>query len=165
MSNKLLAAIIIIGSLGAVSVHTFAAETHAARQDLTLSPDLLNLLRAEMTEIAGGAQGIALSLAIANWISIQETSEKIRASYIMEKKLTAAQAKELERALPEHFKQLDRDFHQRAEKLGEAAAGHDAELVAFQYSRLIESCTHCHVAYAKSRFPEFTSPDEPDHHH
>lgn len=164
MSSKLLATIVVIGCLAAVPVHTYAAEPLAPHQGIELSPDLLNLLRAEMREIAGGVQGIALSLATANWMSIQETSTKIRASYIMEKKLTAAQTKELEQALPEHFKQLDAEFHQRAEKLGAAAAAHDPELVAFQYSRLIESCALCHSAYAKSRFPGFSSPAQQDHH-
>lgn len=165
MFNRLLAAVILICSLGAFSIHTFAAEPNAARANLQLSPDVLDLLRAEMGEIAGAVQGIALSLASADWDSIQETSERIRASYIMEKKLTAAQSKELEQALPEHFKQLDTEFHQRAEKLGEAAAVHDPELVAIQYSRLLENCTQCHSAYARSRFPGFASPAQQDHHH
>ena len=165
MFKNLLATMIVIGSLATVSVQTYAAEPHAVRQDIKLSPDVLNLLRAEMGEIAGGIQGIALSLATADWMSIQETSTKIRASYIMEKKLTAAQAKELEQALPDHFKQLDTEFHQRAEKLGVAAAAHDPELVAFQYSRLIESCTLCHSTYAKSRFPGFSSLPQQGHSH
>lgn len=165
MSGKLLAIIIVIGCLAAVPAHSYAAEPYAPPQGIELSPDLLNLLRAEMREIAGGVQGIAASLATADWKSIQETSTKIRASYIMEKKLTPAQTKELEQALPEPFKKLDAEFHQRAERLGEAAAAHDSELVAFHYSRLIESCTVCHSAYAKSRFPGFSSPAQRNHHH
>lgn len=165
MSNKLFSAIIVIGCLSAVPVHSYAAEPPAPQEGIELSPALLNLLRAEMREIAGGVQVIALSLATADWTSIQETSTKIKASYIIEKKLTAAQAKELEQALPGHFKQLDAEFHQRAERLGVAAAAHDPELVAFQYSRLIESCALCHSAYAKSRFPGFSSPAQGDHHH
>lgn len=165
MFNKFLASMIVIGGLGMACVQASAAEPHAVRQDIELSPDVLNLLRAEMGEIAGGIQGIALSLATADWMSIEETCRKIRASYIMEKKLTAAQAKELEQALPEHFKQLDTEFHQRAERLGLAAAAHDPELVAFQYSRLIENCTVCHSAYAKSRFPGFSSPALQGHSH
>ena len=165
MYKKFLATTIVIGSLAAIPVHTCAEEPHASHQAIELSPDLLNLLREEMREIATGVQGIAVSLATADWHSIQETSEKIRASYIMEKKLTAAQAKELGRALPEHFRQLDAEFHQRAERLGVAAAAHDAELVAFQYSRLIESCAVCHSAYANTRFPGFSSPARQGHHH
>ena len=165
MFSRALVAIIVIGSVGATVVDTFAAEPPVARQDLTLSPEVLKLLRAEMGEIAAGVQGIALSLAIADWRSIQETSRKLRASYIMEKQLTAAQAEELEQVLPDHFKQLDRAFHQRAEKLGEAAAVHDSKLVASHYSRLIESCALCHSAYAKSRFPGFAAVEQRDPGH
>ena len=165
MFDKFLATMIVIGGLGMACAHACAAEPEAVRQDIELSPGVLNLHRAEMGEIAGGVQGIALSLATADWMSIQETSRKIRASYIMEKKLTAAQAKELEQALPEYFKQLDTEFHQRAEKLGLAAAVHDPELVAFQYSRLVENCTVCHAAYARSRFPGFSSPPLQGHLH
>ena len=140
MPDKLLATIIVIGCLAAAPAYTLAEEPHAPHQGIELSADLLNLLRAEMREIATGVQGIAVSLATADWHSIMDTSEKIRASYIMEKKLTAAQAAELGQALPGHFKQLDAAFHQRAEKLGMAAAAHDPEGVAFHYSRLIEGC-------------------------
>ncbi|MCI0506140.1 MAG: cytochrome c [Gammaproteobacteria bacterium] len=165
MTIKILAMLVVIGSLFPGFANTHAAELDTPRQDVRLPPDLLNLLREEMREIAAGIQGIALFLATADWKSIQETSAKIRASYIMEKKLTAAQAKELEQALPGQFKQLDSEFHQRAEKLGMAAAAHDPELAAFQFSRLVESCALCHTAYAKSRFPEFVSPVQHEHHH
>ena len=165
MFDKFLATMIVIGGLGMACAHACAAEPEAVRQDIVLSPGVLNLHRAEMGEIAGGVQGIALSLATADWMSIQETSRKIRASYIMEKKLTEAQAKELESALPAYFKQLDAEFHQRAAKLGAAAAAHDPEQVAYQYSRLLESCTLCHTSYAKTRFPGFSAPAAPGHAH
>ena len=113
MFIKPLAAMLVIGGLAAISVHAYAAEPDAARQDIELSPDVLNLLRAEMGEIAGGMQGIPLSLISADWKSIHQTSKKIRASYIMEKQLTTAQAKELEQALPAYFKRLDAEFHQQ----------------------------------------------------
>jgi cytochrome c556 len=165
MHNTFLANILAIFSLAAVSVHSYAAEPHTPQNGIVLSPDVLNLLRSEMREIAGGVQGVALSLATADWRSIEETSTKIRASYIMEKKLTSAQAKELEEALPEQFKQLDAEFHQRAEKLGAAAADHDPELAVFHYSRLVESCVRCHASFAGKRFPGFASPKPLGHHH
>jgi len=164
MPRKSVAALLLAGTLSA-AFHAYAGEPAAPSQDVKLSPALLDLLRAEMREITTGVQGIAVSLAAGDWASIHETSAKIRASYIMEKKLTPAQAKELERALPERFKQLDAEFHQRAERLGDAAAAHDAELVAFHYSRLVESCALCHAAFAKSRFPGFSSSAQQDHHH
>ncbi|MDT8376336.1 MAG: hypothetical protein RQ867_06280 [Mariprofundaceae bacterium] len=165
MFSQFLTAMVMIGILGAAPVPASAAEPHTPQQGIILSPDVLNLLRAEMREIAGGVQDIALYLAIADWRSIVKTSEKIRASYIMEKKLTTAQATELERALPEQFKLLDAEFHQRAEKLGDAATAHDPELVTFHYSRLIESCTRCHATFAGNRFQGFAPAPLPGHHH
>jgi len=158
-------ALVIIASLFAGSASTCAEEGNAPNQSVNLSPDLLELLRAEMREITSGIQGMALSLATADWKAIQETSANIRASYIMEKKLAPAQADELEKALPGQFRQLDDEFHQRAERLGEAAAVHDSELVAFHYSRLLESCARCHAAFASKRFPGFASPAPQAHHH
>lgn len=165
MKTKLPAAIFVIGCLIAGSASTYSAEKPATNQTIKLSPDLLNLLRAEMRAIASGVQGVAFSLATADWKSIQETGTKIRASYIMEKQLTPAQADELEKALPEQFKKLDAEFHQRAEKLGAAAAAHDLELAVFHFSRLIENCAHCHSAFATIRFPEFSSQTPLEHHH
>ncbi|MCB1697909.1 MAG: cytochrome c [Halioglobus sp.] len=155
MSRKMLAAIITVCSLAAIPNPIYAEEHEGKNQGIELSPGLLELLREEMREIAAGIQTVPLSLVSANWQSIVETSTKIQASYIMERKLTEAQVNELKQALPEHFKQLDAEFHQRAVRLGAAASAHDAELVSFEYSRLIETCATCHAAYANLRFPGF----------
>jgi cytochrome c556 len=66
----------------------------------------------------------------------------------------------LETVLPPRFKALDAVFHDRAGKLGSAAAAHNAKLVVAQYSRMLESCTVCHAEFAKSRFPNFASRSE-----
>ena len=165
MKTNLLTAIAVIGSLAAGSANNYAAEDHHANQGISLSPPLLNLLRTEMRELASGVQGIPLSLATGDWKSIHATSVKIRDSYIMAQELTPAQASELGEALPEHFKHLDAEFHHRAEKLAEAAAAHDPERVAFQYSRLLESCAGCHSAFASERFPGFARRAPQGHHH
>jgi cytochrome c556 len=164
MKVKLLVAM-ISASLAWLSSNTCAAADHGRGQALDLSPELLGLLRAEMREITVGMQGLLASLAAADWKSIEETSEKIQDSYILEKQLTPAQVEELETALPGPFRQLDAEFHQRAGKLGAAAAAHDAELVAFHYSRLVESCSRCHSEFARQRFPGFSTPAPGEHHH
>lgn len=165
MKLKLLATFVMLGSI-AVSAGTIAAEEpHVQPQEIALSPELLKVLRAEMQEISTGVQRLALALATADWKGIQETSDNIRKSYVMEKKLTPEQAKELEYALPERFKQLDAEFHQRAAKLGTAASAHNAELAVFHYSRLVESCVQCHAAYAQGRFPGFAPSVTKEHHH
>lgn len=133
-----------------------AISGRAYSADVKLSPQVLELLRAEMREVSAGVQAMAFSIASGDWRAIQDTSARIRASYIMEKQLTPAQARELESALPPRFKALDAEFHDRAGKLGAAAAARDAKLVVAQYSRMLENCTTCHAAFARSRFPNFS---------
>jgi hypothetical protein len=167
MNIRMLASVIFAGIVIGIPItgikDSYAAEATVANRPIQLSPALLDLLKSEMREIAGGVQMIAVSLATADWKTVQETSTKIKASYIMEKRLTPAQAEELEKALPEHFKQLDAEFHHRAEKLAAAASAHDSELATFHYSRLVESCTQCHSAYATKRFPGFSAPASQGH--
>lgn len=133
--------------------------------DVRLSPQLRGLLQEEMREVARGTQTLAIALSSADWKTLHDTSAKIRASYILEKKLTAAQKRELEHALPAGFKQLDADFHARAEKLARAAEARDHELAAFHFSRMVESCAACHSTYAKARFPGFVAPTPATHGH
>jgi hypothetical protein len=157
--------LLVTAGLATGPVGAGAAEKAAPQPDLELSADLLALLRTEMRDIAAGVGGIALSIANADWQSIQDTGARIRDSYIMKRQLTDQQAQALKQALPAHFRHLDRVFHQRAESLRVAAASKDPALVAFRYSRLLESCAACHASYAKSRFPGFASPAEQHHHH
>jgi hypothetical protein len=163
MKGRIPAMLIVFEGLAAG--HAVAAEQPVPSQDIGLSPDVRELLLAEMREIAGGMQSVAMALAIGDWQSIADTSARIRASYILEKKLTAAQAEELERVLPQEFKRLDAEFHSRAEQLGSAALAHDPERAAFYYSRLLENCAACHAAFAKSRFPGLSRPSADAHSH
>lgn len=163
MKTVILISILAVASLATGAEYARAEEPRAASAELKLSPGLLKLLRAEMREISAAVQGIAVSIATADWKSVKETGANIRASYLMEKQLTPAQAAELEKALPARFKRLDAEFHERAGKLSAAAATHDAELVTFHYSRMLERCTVCHSEFAGSRFPGF-SPVTPQGH-
>lgn len=155
----------------AMTIASFAlvlmSASHAAEQsaDLHLSPQVRSLLQEEMREVARGTQTLAIALATADWKTLHDTAAKIRASYIMNKQLSAAQKRELEHALPAGFKQLDAEFHVRAQKLAFAAKARDHELAAFHYSRLVESCVVCHSNYAKARFPGFASFTPPAHGH
>lgn len=165
MTGRLRALGLVIGLLFGGVASAVGAEPGAARQDVDLPPELLNLLRAEMREITAGAQTIVMALVTGDWKSIAETSTRIRNSYIMQRHLTPEQVETLGRALPERFKYLDLEFHRRAERVGTAAAAHDAQRVADELSRLLETCASCHAAFAQSRFPDF--PDTAGHegHH
>lgn len=161
----------IIAGLGllAAAATAPAADSHhaepAAAGSVKLSPAVLELLRAEMREIAGGMQSMSLAIAIGDWNSVRDTSTKIQSSYIMNRKLSAAQQAELEHALPELFRHMDAQFHQQAGKAAAAAAAHDAEAVVFQYARMLESCTACHAAFARPRFRGFEPEPATPHHH
>ena len=158
MRRAVLAAFFALCTILTGTSHISAEILSAQPQDINFSPNLRALLKDEMHEVASEMQTIVVALASANWKTVQDSSDKIRASYVMEKKLTPDQEKELARLLPEHFKQLDIAFHRRAANLAAAASEHDAKLAVFHYGQLVESCTTCHAVYARSRFPGFASP-------
>jgi cytochrome c556 len=142
-----------------------AQEASTTKGDLQLSPELIQLLRSEMRALLSGIQLLPVGIATADWASVADTSAQITRSYILEQKLTPSQKKELTTSLPEHFKRLDAHFHLEAKKLEAAALNHDAQLSAFHYYRLIETCTACHKLYAPSRFPGFLSAEKHTHEH
>ncbi len=144
---------------------TAAQEPSPALPELRLSPQLLELLRTEMRALVTGIQTIPAAIATADWKHIATTSAQISASYILNQKLTPAQKTELQNSLPDHFKRLDANFHREASKLEAAAHNHDAQLAAFHYYRLLETCTSCHSTYALSRFPDFASDATGAHGH
>ena len=151
--------------LACLATGALRAETSDGGQELALSTEVRELLRAEMREVATGTQQLAVSIAGADWATVAATAGRIRASYIMARQLSPAQRTELERALPGRFKLLDAGFHERAGRLSAAATAHDAELTAFHYARLVEACTTCHAEFARTRFPGFAPPVEPAHRH
>jgi len=142
-----------------------AQEPPPAKNDLQLSPELIEVLRAEMRALLTGIQSLAGAIATADWKSVADKSAQISASYILDQKLTPAQRNELNVSLPEYFKRLDSGFHLEAKKLEAAATNRDEQLATFHYYRLIESCTACHAIYAVSRFPGFKPSGEATHEH
>lgn len=142
-----------------------AQDAPAEGQDLKLSPELMNFLRAEMRALLGGVQDLPVGIATADWKGVAATAAQIRDSYILTQNLTDAQKAELEVSVPEHFKRLDAEFHREAQKLEAAAIRHDAQLSTFYYYRLLETCTACHSRYAPSRFPAFGGGAQAPHGH
>jgi len=156
---------IFLAAIALSGVSVSAQEAPSGKHDLQLSPQLMELLRAEMRALLSDVQLLPAGIATADWRSVADTSAQISASYILEQKLTAAQREELSNSLPEHFKRLDSNFHLEAKKLEAAAANHDAQLSAFHYYRLIEACTVCHTTYAESTFPGFAPATKSSHDH
>lgn len=153
--------------LQATSPGAWAAPTDSAASvpaPLPLSPVVLDLFRAEMRALLLGTQAIASALPTGDWNGIVTTSRQMKASYVLEKKLTPAQEKEIA-ALPERFKELDQSFHARTERLAEAATRRDYEAAAYQYARLLETCVACHISFAHARFPTLGAPLSAEHQH
>ncbi|MCG3200366.1 MAG: hypothetical protein NFCOHLIN_00218 [Gammaproteobacteria bacterium] len=146
---------------GAAQEERAAAATVPA-QALAISPELRELLREEMRGISKGMEALVTAIATGDWKMVTDTSARIRASYIMEQRLTAAQKDELETELPEVFKLMDANFHREAGNLGHAAEVRDAELTSFYFYRMVESCVACHSAYATTRFPNLVTDAPPE---
>lgn len=155
----LVAALLTLGSVAPVR----AEHPAAGAEEFSLSPGLLDLLRAEMRELQGAVQAVGEALPAGDWTRIASTGEKMHGSYILTQQLTAAQREELA-GLPERFRRLDEEFHARAEKLAHAASARDAELTAYYFSGLLEDCAVCHAAYAGQRFPGFAGGKAEVHH-
>ena len=78
--------------LGIVSSAT-AEDPAKTPSEFVLSPELLELFRAEMQGLLGGVQSIAAALPMADWAGIAATSEQMRKSYVLEQQLNDAQRK------------------------------------------------------------------------
>lgn len=156
--------LVLMYSLASVGTTTGMAQpAQSGQASLSMSPDLLELYRAEMRQLLVGTQAVAMALPTGDWDSIIVTSRQMQESYVLEGELTAAQVEEIA-GLPESFQELDQAFHARTEKLAAAATGKDAEAVAYQFSRLLETCAVCHARFAQARFPTFHSePAEEPH--
>ena len=151
-----------------VSFSAFAADdSHQSRQGVAaipLSEGILTLLRQEMQEVKSGMEALVYAAASGDWHEMEVIGNKIRDGYIMKQELTGEQRKELDRALPDEFKQLDQKFHHYAEMLGKAAKERDIDLVNYAVYKMSESCSACHAQFAAHRFTDFASTGKPAGH-
>ena len=162
---RMLIVCLLLIAMAITSTALRAESSQQHGETITLEPELLALLQAEMREITIGVQKIPVAIAQGDWEALEQTSELIRTSYIMAKRLTKEQKKALKSNLPAGFKQLDSAFHNRAGELAKAARARDSELASYHYSRLIEGCAGCHSLYAREKFPGFGATEEQGHQH
>lgn len=133
---------------------------------LHLSSGLTQLLQQEMQAIQQGMQALIPAIVSGNWEAVAETGEKIQHSYLMKQQLTGEQRQELQRSLPQGFRELDRSFHHAAGMLAHAARMKNADVINFYFYKLTDTCVACHTRFAVNRFPELSSADShgEDHH-
>jgi hypothetical protein len=131
-----------------------------------LSAPLREALSQEMVQLQTGMMTIIPAFISGDWTLIAETAKRMDESYILKQALTSEQLEELHHGLPPEFLELDAEFHYLAGMLSHAAANRKAELAAFYYSRMLESCHTCHAKFALEKFPALARPDDgPAHGH
>jgi hypothetical protein len=99
-----------------------------------LSPKLQGLLKTEMTQIAVSTSKITKAIATGDHRAVEQEAMNIANGFILKRSLTDQDKKDLKRAAPAAFLQLDATFHQTAAKLAQAAIGRDPELEGFYFS-------------------------------
>jgi len=129
-----------------------------------LTPKLRDLLREEMRSVSQAVAQIATAIATGSHGTVADAAQKIHDSFILERKLTAKDKADLERAVPAEFLALDGAFHQTAAKLAEVARHRDSELETFYFGRMLDQCQSCHGRFATDRFPGL-APATPAHGH
>ena len=123
------------------------------KTELTLPPEIKDLLLREMRALYGGVATLAPALIVGEWEKVATTAKKIQGSYIMKQELTDARRKELQRTLPPLFVEYDKTFHGYAGMLAHAAEEKNTDVANFYLSKLTETCIKCHSRFAKERFP------------
>jgi len=123
--------------------------------EIRLSGHIQKILSAEMNGIQKGMTMLAIAIPAGHWDDIAGTAEKMKESYLMNRKLSHEEREELHHSLPPGFQALDREFHDTAGLLRQAAGAHKRELVTAYFCKLNETCVTCHSLYAAKRFPDF----------
>lgn len=131
----------------------------------SLTPKLQKLFAEEMIAVQAASQQILAGLAAGDHAAVAGQAQAIHDSFILDKKLTAQDRRDLETALPPAFLELDGAFHQLAAKLADAARRKDRELQTYYFSRMVESCQACHSQYATDKFPAYGGKKPAAHAH
>jgi hypothetical protein len=140
------------------------ADDHPEKGVESLSPEVRGLLSKEMVAIQNGMMSLIGAYASGNFDEIASVAEQIKSSYILKQDMSRQQMHELHQKLPQSFIHLDKQFHNYAGLLEDAARNNNDELVGFYFSKLVDSCSSCHSQHAKHKFPAFEKPDEESAH-
>jgi hypothetical protein len=160
------AAIVLAGAWPAAAEQDNDRHETNASGVQALSAPLREALSQEMVQLQTGMMSLIPAFVSGDWALVAETARQMDESYILKQALTPAQLDELHHVLPAKFLELDAEFHYLAGMLSHAAANRKAELAAFYYSRMLESCHTCHAKFALEKFPALARPDDgPAHGH
>jgi len=155
----------IIGTLLIALIAAVSSSCYSKSEVESLSPELRALLKQEMLAIQEGMKNIVPAFASGNLEDVSEIAGQINRSFILKQKITDSQKHELHEKLPKGFIVKDQQFHKYAGMLEHVSEERHTELIGFYYSKLLESCTGCHSAYASHRFPIFINESAKEEHH
>jgi len=145
-----------------LSIYSYAGEKIEERGVESLTPELRILLTQEMGAIKKGMEDIISNFISGDFEKVEKTANNIKDSFILKKKLTPSQKKELGTKLPASFVEMDRGFHKDAGMLAEAAKNRNTEVASFYFAKMTNDCMNCHSKFAKSRFPFFKNISKSD---
>ena len=123
--------------------------------EIGLSKHLHRLLKAEMNAVQQGMTNLGIAIPAGRFSDIARTAEMMNKGYIMRKKLSAKQMAAFLNSLPDDYHAMDREYHEAAGKMVQAAVEKDIAGVNSSFFKLYESCITCHSKYAKKRFSGF----------
>lgn len=115
------------------------------------------LLIQEMMALRDAAQNIMDGLVQGRDEVVAENAQAMHDSFIMAKKMTAADKEALVKAVPAAFLEKDKAFHKLSAQLAKAAESGDRPKQNELFAELINACAQCHSEHAYDRFPGFSS--------
>lgn len=149
--------IMVVILLGMAFGQTSAIENHSTEQEIDYSETLRRLLVQEMAALQTGMQTLSVAIPAGQWTVIEDISQNMADSFVLQQELTPELREELHQSVPPGFVRLDRSFHADAGSLAQVARERKKELTAFYYYRLLDKCVSCHSIYLPHRFPGYSS--------
>jgi hypothetical protein len=107
-----------------------------------------------MNALQNAMTNLAIAIPAGRLSEISETGRKMKEGYIMNNVLSKEQMAGFKSSLTQEYIEMDGAFQKAADTMMRAAKEHDLEKVSLYFYRLTESCVHCHLKYARQRFPD-----------
>lgn len=132
----------------AFSLSTLAAEPVTPK----LTDKSSRVLQQEMRSIQSAMAAIHVAMVTGQHDEVASQAQQIHDRFILKQSLTEQDRKDLMSAVPEGFVKLDKEFHQLAASLADAAEQKHTQKQYELYNEMTDSCIACHSRYVSDRF-------------
>jgi len=113
------------------------------------------LLTREMMAVESAMQGMFANLTRGRWDSAAALARRVHRSFVLKQEMTDEERETLKSTVPADFIQMDKQFHEDALELAEAAENRNASKVKRQFAQMTTACVECHRRFATHKFPGF----------